>query len=210
VIADGLAAALTAVEERAAHTPSHDEVMVQAFVELVTGARSLDRRIPEISVLIDYATLLHGLHERSCSETAGGDPLPPETIRRLCCDGGIIPIVLGGHGDVLDQGRRRRLASPEQRTALRAMYTTCTIPACQMPFDRCEIHHADEWTGHVGNTNLNRLIPICPHDHHRIHEGGWTLQLDTDPSRTITLTRPDGTIEHHGPSINRRPTTHAA
>jgi len=148
--------------------------------------------------------LRFGLHPDSCSETSSGDLLPPETIRRMCCDGGIIPIVLGGHSEVLDMGRKRRLATAEQRTALRAMHPTCIIPGCTVAFDRTEIHHVDEWTGQIGETNLNRLVPICPHDHHRIHEGGWTLQLDTDPTRTITLTRPDGSVEFHGPSIQRR------
>ena len=43
----------------------------------------------------------------------------------------------------------------------------------------------------------------APVDHHRIHEGRW--KIDRDPARTVTLNRPDGTVEHHGPSINRRP-----
>ena len=73
--------------------------MIASFVELICGARAVDRRIPEISVLIDLDTLQSGLHPDSCSETSGGDLLPPETIRRMCCDGGIIPIVLGGHGE---------------------------------------------------------------------------------------------------------------
>ena len=128
----------------------------------------------------------------------------------MCCDGGIIPIVLGGDGEVLDMGRKRRLATPEQRLALRAMYPTCIIPGCTVSFDRTEIHHVDEWTGRVGETNLNRLVPVCSHDHHRIHEGGWKLDLDTDSARTITLTRPDGTTEYHDPSIQRRHTGRAA
>jgi hypothetical protein len=200
-----IATALRVVRDRTAQAASYDELMVQAFVELVTGARALDRRIPEISVLIDYQTLLDGLHERSCSETSSGEPLPPETIRRLCCDGAILPIVLGGRSEVLDVGRSQRLATPAQRNALRAMYTSCVIPGCDVAFDRCEIHHVDEWTGKVGETNLDRLVPICPHDHHRIHEGHWTLHLNRDPARTITLHRPDGTIEFQGPSIQRRP-----
>ena len=124
----------------------------------------------------------------------------------MCCDGGIIPIVLGGHSEVLDQGRKQRLLRRAQRVALRAMYSTCVMPGCTVPFDRTEIHHVDEWTGQIGETNLNRLVPVCAHDHHRIHEGRWTLTLDTDAARTITLTRPDGTTEHHGPSINRHHT----
>jgi len=83
------------------------------------------------------------------------------------------------------------------------MYPTCVIPGCTATWDRLEVHHVDEWTGLAGETNLNRLVPICPHDHHRVHEGGWKLELDTDPARTITLTRPDGSIEYHGPSIHR-------
>jgi hypothetical protein len=111
---------------------------------------------------------------------------------------------------LVDALRRRRLATAEQRIALRAMHSTCIIDGCQVPFDRCEIHHVDEWTGHVGETNLDRLVPVCPRDHHRLHEGGWTLTLDTDAARTITLTGPDGTVEHHGPSIDRPPVTRAA
>jgi hypothetical protein len=38
-----------------------------------------------------------------------------------------------------------------------------------------------------------------------VHEGGWTLVLHAD--RTITLRRPDGTIHHHGTTINATGTT---
>jgi hypothetical protein len=48
-----------------------------------------------------------------------------------------------------------------------------------------------------------RQPPLCAIHHHQVHEGGWTLTLQ--PDRTITLTRPDGTLHYNGPSINRHP-----
>ena len=37
-----------------------------------------------------------------------------------------------------------------------------------------------------------------------MHEGGWSIKLT--PDRTLTITRPDGTVAWEGPSIDR---THA-
>jgi hypothetical protein len=76
-----------------------EQLQADAFVGLITGARSLDQRVPDVSVLIDLHTLTSGLHEHSRCETADGNPLPPDAVRRLCCDADIIPIVLGGHGE---------------------------------------------------------------------------------------------------------------
>ena len=49
----------------------------------------------QVDVLIDHATLLHGLHERSVCETSDGQPLTPDAVRRLACDAELIPTVLG-------------------------------------------------------------------------------------------------------------------
>jgi hypothetical protein len=43
-----------------------------------------------------------------------GSLIAPETVRRLACDAAIIPTVLGGRGEILDQGRSTRLATPGQ------------------------------------------------------------------------------------------------
>jgi hypothetical protein len=37
-----------------------------------------------------------------------GTHLAPETVRRLCCDGSVIPIVLGADGEVMDWGLEKR------------------------------------------------------------------------------------------------------
>ena len=105
-VAAALDAALAA--ERARHQDDDvdfDHLQADALVGLITGARSLDQRVPEVTVLIDYDTLRHGLHDRSVCETGDGQALPVDTVRRLCCDAAIVPIVLGGDGVPLDLGR---------------------------------------------------------------------------------------------------------
>jgi HNH endonuclease len=177
-----------------------DHVQADALVGLITGARSLERRVPEVSVLIDLQTLETGQHDRSVSETSDGVPLLPEAIRRLACEADIVPIVLGGAGEVLDEGRGRRLATVAQRRAIKAMHATCVMPACTVSVDDCRIHHVDPWR-HGGRTDLDLLVPVCERDHHRLHEGGWRLKIT--PDRRITVTRPDGVVVHDGPSVDR-------
>jgi hypothetical protein len=177
-----------------------DHVEADALVELITGARSVDPRVPEVSVIADLETLERGLHDSSVCETVRGVPLTPEVVRRLACDATIVPFVLGGAGEVLDEGRGRRLASAAQRRAIAVMHATCAMPGCTVPVDECRVHHVDPWHD-GGRTDLDQLVPVCERHHHHLHEGGWTIKVRAD--RTITLARPDGVVVYDGPSIDR-------
>jgi hypothetical protein len=173
---------------------SRHQLAALSLVELATSAsRSRRPGRAEVLTLVDLATITEGLHETSVCELDDGTPLPVETLRRLACDAHIIPIVLNGDGVALDVGRSRRLATDDQRRALRAIYRTCGIGNCDVPFDNCEIHHLDEWDAHHGHTNLDRLIPGCSRHHHLVHEGGWHLELDP-VTRELTIRLPDGTV----------------
>lgn len=184
------------------------QLCADAFAELCTaanvGAGGRGLRRPEVSVLIDLDTLsgraaAAGLR---VSETADGKALPAATIRRLCCDADLIPVVLNGDGRALDVGRAQRLATGEQRHALQAMYATCAHPDCSIGFDNCRIHHIAWWHRHRGATDLDNLIPLCERHHHLVHEGRWDLTMT--PARVATWRLPSGTIAYHGPSTNRR------
>ncbi len=161
-------------------------------------------RVPEINLLMDYRTLVDGLHVSSICETEDGIPIPVSTARRLCCDAEIIPVVLGTDGVPLDMGRSIRTANRAQRRALRGMYRTCAHPDCTVAFSACTSHHVRWWWKHHGPTDLANMIPLCERHHHLVHEGGWTLSMT--PDRVTTWTRPDGVVAHHGPSTNRQPT----
>ncbi len=160
-------------------------------------------RVPEITILTDLRTIEVGLHGRSICETADGTALPVETVRRLACDAEVLPAVLDGRGEVRDLGHSRRTVTRGQRRRLRAMHRTCIQPDCNVPFDRCEIHHVRHWTAHRGPTDIDNLVPLCSHDHHLLHEGGWTITLAAD--RTVCWIRPDGTVHHSASSIDRAP-----
>ena len=145
-VANALGAAITAEQANGADDRTLDQVKADALVGLITGARSPGRGAPEVSVLIDFDTLRDGLHDRSVCETSTGETVPVATVRRLCCDADIVPVVLDGDGVALDVGRAKRVATREQRRALRAMYRTCAHPGCTVGFDDCDIHHVNPWT----------------------------------------------------------------
>jgi hypothetical protein len=150
-----------------------DQIRADAFMAMVTATPIPGaRHHAELLILIDLATLRSGLHDASICETYDGQPLPPATVRRLACEADIIPIVLDGDSSVVDVGRAKRLASADQRRALRAMHCTCAAPDCPVRFGDCDIHHLKEWR-EGGLTNLENLIPLCSKHHHLIHEGQW-------------------------------------
>ncbi len=169
------------------------QLAARALVMLATSTNRSKRpgRV-ELLALVDLDTLSTGLREASVCELHDGTEVSVATMRRLACEAHIIPVVLNGDGVPLDVGRGRRLATDDQRRALRTMYRTCGVGHCDVPFDRCEIHHLDEWDAHHGETNLDRLIPACSRHHHLAHEGGWHLELDPT-TRELTVTLPDGT-----------------
>jgi hypothetical protein len=96
----------------------------------------------------------------------------------------------------LDLGRTTRLANQAQRRALRGLYATCAIAGCSTHYDRCKLHHIIWWRN-GGNTDLDNLLPLCSHHHHKVHDASWQLQLDSH--RQLTITYPDGTVRNTGP-----------
>jgi hypothetical protein len=201
-VARALSDAVNAEQAKGGDDRTLDQVEADALVGLITGKHRAGGGGVEVAVLIDHGTLRDGLHDKSVSETSTGQPVPVETIRRLCCEADIIPVVLDGTGVVLDVGRARRVATRQQRQALRAMYRTCGHPGCQVGFDDCDIHHVTPWVP-TGLTDLDNLLPLCSRHHHAVHEGGWTLTLAAD--RSITLRRPDGTLHHEGSTVDVAP-----
>jgi len=144
----------------------------------------------EVSVLIDYQSLVSGLHQHSVLHTGFETELPLETVRRMACEAEIIPVVLGKKGVVLDIGRSSRLASRYQRLALNAMYTHCAIPNCDVSINRCQPHHIRYWRND-GETDMKNLVPLCATHHRNVHENQWSLVLDPS-TRQITVGYPDG------------------
>ena len=172
-------------------TVDRSRLAAEALGRLVTAGNGEARQpVADIAYIVDEHTATTGeLHDHSVCETGSGLPVPPSSIRRGMCNGRITPIIVDGDGNALDAGRTIRHANRHQRRALRAMYRTCAIGDCDVPFDRCEIHHIVPWEL-GGSTDLANLVPVCSRHHHLIHELGW--RLDLHPDRTLTVTDRDG------------------
>lgn len=117
--------------------------------------------------------------------------VPTKLLRRLACDADVIPIVLGGRGEVLDMGRRSRLATPAVRRALISRDGGCLFPGCTVPATWTEAHHVVPWYVD-GTTDVNQMVLLCPYHHHAVHTGRWVVE-------------PEGPDHRPGPGQRPRP-----
>lgn len=97
-----------------------------------------------------------------------GDRLTPQTVRRLACEAGIIPMVLGGAGEILDQGRAVRLFTPAQEAYLRQRDAHCSFPGCDDPADWCDKHHLIHFAD-GGATDVDNGCLLCSRHHTIVH-----------------------------------------
>lgn len=147
------------------------------------------------------------------AELEGFDrPVSPATARRLACDAGILPVVLGGDSEVLDLGRARRLFSRAQRRALAERDGGCAFPGCDRPPHWTEAHHVRWWSRDRGPSDLDNGILLCRFHHLLVHRG-WRIErrdgrfwfippAHLDPSRRP---RPGRSVLGPGGRERRRP-----
>jgi hypothetical protein len=125
-------------------------------------------------------------------------PVAATTLRKIACDADIIPTLLGTHGELLDLGRKTRLFTPTQRTALTARDQGCAFPNCTIPAPWCEAHHITYWS-QGGQTDLNNGVLLCSAHHHLIHKEQWTI---TTTNNTPWFTPPKHLDPHQKPQQN--------
>jgi hypothetical protein len=100
-------------------------------------------------------------------------------VRRIACDCGIVPVVMGGGSVPLDVGRTRRLVTPKQRVALTARDRGCGFPSCGRPARWSDAHHITSWLD-GGATDLTNLVLLCRRHHRMIHHTEWTVRIRGD------------------------------
>jgi hypothetical protein len=119
-----------------------------------------------------------------------GHDLSASEARRLACNAGILPAVLGGRSVPLDLGRQERFFTEPQRVALATVYDTCAADGCDRPYAWSELHHEDPWSA-GGQTDLDLAVPLCGHHHRRAHDPRYWHRVDTDArgKKSVTYTR---------------------
>ncbi|MCR1786050.1 HNH endonuclease [Nocardioides carbamazepini] len=138
-----------------------------------------------VTVTIGLDQLRADLATAGLLTSDGEETISASEARRLACQARIIPVVLDGHGRVLDLGRSARLFQPAQRAAIRLRDHACRAEGCTIPARWCHLHHLDPWSG-GGTTDLDLAVTLCGHHHQRIHDHRYTHQR-----------LPDGDIRFH-------------
>ncbi|MDF8264842.1 HNH endonuclease signature motif containing protein [Luteipulveratus flavus] len=123
--------------------------------------------------------------------TATGEVLSAAEVRRHACDAGIIPMVLGTAGEVLDVGREHRLFTAAQRRALCHRDRGCTYPGCTIPAQWCDAHHVTWWS-RGGATDLDNAALLCGRHHTHVHRRDLVATL-TSAGVSWHLTHSSGT-----------------
>ncbi len=171
-LAEALVEACRRAEGQAHPTTSHDRVVVTLTLQDLFGTP----------------------HDGPGPTMNDGTPVPASVARAMACEAGIIPLVLGGDSIPLDLGRTRRLASPGQRVALGALWSTCSFADCTTPYP-AKIHHV----------RLDRAPPRQPvqrrrgprqDQHRRAHPRLWALPRPR-PSPRLALRQAPRRLHHH-------------
>lgn len=105
-----------------------------------------------------------------------GHQLSTSAARRLACNAGILPAVLGGASLPLDLGRQERLFSEAQRVVLATRYTECAALGCDRPYAWTELHHDPPWS-RGGPTDLAHAIPLCGAHHRMVHDPAFAHEV---------------------------------
>ena len=151
---------------------------------LAQGLCSLLERLPReaatlrggvaatVVVTIDHDTLTSQLATAGLST---GTRISAGEARRLACNAGIIPVVLGGASRPLDVGRKKRFHDSAMRLAMGLRDTTCRAEGCDIPADWCEAHHLTPWSK-GGGTSVEDGVLYCGWHHHRAHDPRYDMK----------------------------------
>ncbi|MBC2961828.1 DUF222 domain-containing protein [Nocardioides deserti] len=162
------------------------ERMGDAFCELIE--RLPAHKLPQLGglnasivLLLDFTGLKSDIG-RAVLET--GEPISAALARRMACEAGLIPAVLGSRSELLDLGRTARLFTGAQRLGLVLTQRQCTALGCDWPAHLCHAHHDDSWLN-GGKTNTTRPGCSAP---------------ATTPASTTPRSRPPSTPTTRSPS----------
>ena len=152
----------------------------QAFTELLERMDAKD--LPTVGgvgatvvVTMTIDSLMGGL---AAAALDTGEVISAGAARRLACEAGVIPMVLGGTSEVLDIGRRRRFHTKAQRLAIAQRDKTCVVGGCDAPPSRCHVHHVIAWS-EGGGTSVKDGRLYCSAHHAMVHDPKRSGRLRT-------------------------------
>lgn len=129
-------------------------------------------------------TLEQLLAEHATALLDDGARMSAGQARRLACEAGVIPAVLGSDSQPLDLGRAARLFTKAQRVALGLRDGGCTAQGCETSASGCHAHHDDPWSRR-GLTDLVNGRLLCPRHHRLAHDSRYAVTVHADNKVTF-------------------------
>lgn len=167
-------------------TRTTDQYLHDAVAELIRLGVALDQnsagarprivgsRTPAVRVLVTETALAAGV---GAGRIEGTDvPVSIDTVNRIVCEAGILPIRFSETDDVVALGREERLFTGRQKIALAARDGGCVWPDCDRPPSWTEAHHINQWARDHGNTDLCDGVLLCRYHHMLLHNNHWEIQ----------------------------------
>ena len=176
VVMQALEKALSAMDEdpQAPHDffARQADALVAVAKGYLSGTGEAEKSVSSADL---YQVLVH-VDESALKGEGGRSDLPLASVRRLLCDGGLVPIVETGDGEPLSVGRKQRTIPPAIRRALRSRDRQCAFPGCT--HERyLDAHHVQHWAD-GGETSVENLLMLCTTHHRAVHEGGYQVSRD--------------------------------
>ncbi|MBO9524420.1 MAG: DUF222 domain-containing protein, partial [Nocardioidaceae bacterium] len=158
----------------------------QAFIEYIETRRDAPQAGGMAATVVVTMTMQAMLGAARAASLDSGGFISASEARRLLCEAGIIPAVLGSKSQVLDLGRKTRLHTEAQRIALMLRDKGCRAEGCDWPPGMCHSHHGIPWS-RAGHTNVKDGMLLCPRHHTLAHDRRY--QMKTDSSGRVTFSR---------------------
>ena len=171
-----LLAAAAARDTRTAAQRNHDAFSAVFRALLESGVLGRHRGLPATVIV---TMTLEQLEQAvgGLATTATGGVLPIADALALAEEAHPVLALFDHAGRPLHLGRRRRLASADQRLALISSDGGCTRPGCSAPASLCAVHHVTDWHK-GGHTDIEGLALVCDTCHAQVNDGpaGWATR----------------------------------
>jgi hypothetical protein len=157
-----------------------DQIRAATIVSLLKAGVQADdnavlaRRRPAVQIVVTAAELTRPHEDGVAFITGTNFPVTMNTVSRLICDTGYVPVILSPDGSPLDLGREVRLFTQKQRVVISTLQGGCVWPGCEKPPPMCELHHIEHWA-QGGKTDIKDGVLLCRYHHMLLHNNGWQI-----------------------------------
>jgi hypothetical protein len=163
-----------AEDRRTFRQRQHDALGAIAAAYLAANGTPSFTGAPRTVIVTIDLDMLEGRLRQAWLTLPSGAVISAHTARRLACDAGIIPIVLGTNSEILDIGQAgHEFSVPTRRAAYHRDGGRCAFPDCRNPVS--ELHHIT-FRRRGGPGSLDNAAWLCAFHHMLVHEGHWTLR----------------------------------